>query len=153
MSIYKYAEFSGKTQHTVSMAEKRSICKCSSTPEANYFTSKGQSHVHCTREKCEDHAVYPMVAWHHMQKWVRYSEVNVDDTEVDNAATLIATSSETTTSSDCFSVPHSYTEFDFSVTSCLLVAGGARDNDETEKTPHFSSDTRNYCCSVLPLCK
>ena len=52
----------------VSMAEKRSICKCSSTPESNYFTSKGQSHVHCPCEKCEDRAFYPMVAWRLMQK-------------------------------------------------------------------------------------
>lgn len=54
------------------MAEKRSICKCASTPEANYFTSKGQSHVHCPCDRCEDRAVYPMVAWRHMQKRVKY---------------------------------------------------------------------------------
>ena len=107
---------------SICMAEKRSLCECSSTPEANYFTSKGQSHVHCPCEKCEDRAVYPMVAWRHMQKRVRYSDVNADDAEVDTSATAlepstnkgIATSSETTTSSDCLSVSHYYAEFDYS---------------------------------------
>ena len=61
----------------VSMAEKRSICKFSSTPETNYFMSKGQSHVHCPCEMCEDRAVYPMVAWRHVQKRVRYSDVSI----------------------------------------------------------------------------
>ena len=123
------------------MAEKRSLCECSSTPEASYFTSKGQSHVHCPCEKCEDRAVYPMVAWRHMQKRVRYSDVNADDAEVDTSATAlepstnkgiyIATSSETTTSSDCLSVSHYYAEFDYSSSSLLQADGGARDDDET----------------------
>ena len=121
------------------MAEKRSLCECSSMPEANYFTSKGQSHVHCPCEKCEDRAVYPMVAWRHMQKRVRYSDVNADDAEVDTSATAlepstnkgIATSSETTTSSDCLSVSHYYAEFDYSSSSLLQADGGARDDDET----------------------
>ena len=124
------------------MADKRSICKCSSTPEAYYFTSKGQSHVHCPCEKCEDCAVYPMVAWRHMQKRVRYSDVNTDDAEVDIAANPISTSSETTNSSDCFSVSHYYAEFDFSSTSCLLAgAGAARDNVETEESEVSDTDS------------
>ena len=61
----------------VSMAEKRSICKFSSTPETNYFMSKGQSHVHCPCEMCEVRVVYPMVAWRHVQKRVRYSDVSL----------------------------------------------------------------------------
>lgn len=124
------------------------VLKCSSTLEANYFTSKGQSHVHCPCEKCEDRAVYPMVAWRHMQKRVRYSDVNADDVEVDIAPNplqpstnkVIATSSETNTSNDCFSVSHYYAEFDFSSTSCLLAAGGARDDEMEMKM-----------CSGIPI--
>ena len=124
------------------MAEKRSICKCSSTPEANYFTSKGQSHVHCPCEKCEDRAVYPIFAWRHMQKRVRYSDVNADDAEVDIATTPITTSSETTPSSDCFSVSHYYAEFDnFSPTPCLLAAGGTRDDDKTAESEVSDTDS------------
>ena len=122
----------------VSMADKRSICKRSSTPEAYYFTSKGQSHVHCPCEKCEDCAVYPMVAWRHMQKRVRYSDVNADDAEVDIAANPISTSSETSSCSDCFSVLHYYADFDFSLTSSWL---GARDNDETEESEVSDTDS------------
>ena len=61
--------------------EKRSIFKCSKTPVARNFTSKGQAHVHCPCEKCEDRAVYPMVAWCRTRKRVRYSDANVDDTD------------------------------------------------------------------------
>lgn len=109
------------------MAEKRSICKCTSTPEANYFTSKGQSHVHCPCDRCEDRAVYPMVAWRHMQKRVKYSDVNAEGEELDIAA------SETSTSSDCFSVSHYHAEFDSS-SPPLLAASCARDFDANEES-------------------
>ena len=62
-----------------------SICKCSDTPEARDFTSKGQAHVHCPCEKCEDRAVYPMVAWRHMRKRARYSDDNGDGADLDYA--------------------------------------------------------------------
>ena len=109
------------------MAEKRSICKCTSTPEANYFTSKGQSHVHCPCDRCEDRAVYLMVAWRHMQKRVKYSDVNAEGEELDIAA------SETSTSSDCFSVSHYHAEFDSS-SPPLLAASCARDFDANEES-------------------
>ena len=79
-----------------------------------------------------------------MQKWVRYSDVNTHDAEVDIAANPISTSSETTNSSDCFSVSHYYVEFDFSSTSCLLAAGAARDNVETE-----SSHSDDVFCELV----
>ena len=72
--------------------ERRSIFKCSNTPEARNFTSKGQAHVHCPCDKCEDRAVYPMVAWRRTRKRVRYSDANVDDpdgVELDIAVTSI----------------------------------------------------------------
>ena len=65
--------------------EKHSICKCSNTPEARNFTSKGQAHVHCPCEKCEDKAVYPIVAWRHMRKRARYSDDNGDGADLDYA--------------------------------------------------------------------
>ena len=122
---------------------KRSICKCSNTPEARNFTSKGQVHVHCPCEKCEDRAVYPMVAWRHMRKRIRYSDANVDDpdgVELDIAATSIQLSSneeitspsKTSVSNDCFHVSPSYTEFDDSSSPLLLAA--ARDDDETDES-------------------
>ena len=87
---------------------QRSIRKCSNTPEARNFTSKGQAHVHCPCEKCEDRAVYPMVAWRHMRKRIRYSDANVDDpdgVELDIAVTSIQPSSnEEITSSSKTSV-------------------------------------------------
>lgn len=110
------------------MGIKRSIRKCSNTPEARNFTSKGQVHVHCPCEKCEDRAVYPMVAWRHTRKRIRYSHADVD--ELDIAATSIqlssneeiTSSSKTSVSNDCFHVSHSYTEFDDSSSPLLLAA-------------------------------
>ena len=92
---------------------QRSIRKCSNTPEARNFTSKGQAHVHCPCEKCEDRAVYPMVAWRHTRKRILYSDADVDDpdgVELDIAATSIqlssneeiTSSSKTSVSNDCF---------------------------------------------------
>lgn len=77
-----------------------------------------------------------------MQKQVRYSDVNADDAEVDISATAlepstnkgIATSSETTTSSDCLSVLHDYAEFDSLSSSLLQAGGGARDDGETDES-------------------
>ena len=76
-----------------------------------------------------------------MQKRVRYSDVNTHDAEVDIAANPISTSSETTNSSDCFSVSHYYVKFDFLSTSCLLAGGAARDNVETEESEVSDTDS------------
>ena len=88
--------------------EKRSICKCSNTLEARNFTSKDQAHVHFPCDKCEDRAVYPMVAWRRTRKRVRYSDAIVDDpdgVELDIAVTSIQPSSnEEITSSSKTSV-------------------------------------------------
>ena len=96
--------------------EKHSICKCSNTPEARNFTSKGQAHVHCPCEKCEDKAVYPIVAWRHMRKRARYSDDNGDGADLDYADhhVHVATSlqPETSNSSDCVnSVSNYHAEF------------------------------------------
>ena len=50
------------------MDEKRSICRCSDTPEAAEFSSINQTHIHCPCPKCENHAVFAMVAWRHIRK-------------------------------------------------------------------------------------
>ena len=88
--------------------EKHSTCICLNTPEVRNFTSKGQARVHCPCEKCEDRAVYPIVAWHRTRKWVRYSDANVDDpdgVELDITVTSIQPSSnEEITSSSKTSV-------------------------------------------------
>lgn len=114
------------------MDEKRSICKCSNTPEARNFT-KGQAHVHCPCDKCEDRAVYPMVAWRHMRKRARYSDENRDGADLDNVATSLQP--ETSNCSDCVSVSNYHAEFSCSP-SLLMAAGGADEGeaDESEVT-------------------
>ena len=112
------------------MDEKRSICKCSNTPEARNFT-KGQAHVHCPCDKCEDRAVYPMVAWRHMRKRARYSDENRDGADLDNVATSLQP--ETSNCSDCVSVSNYHAEFSCSP-SLLMAAGGADDEGEADES-------------------
>lgn len=114
------------------MEEKRSICKCSNTPEARNFT-EGQAHVHCPCDKCKDRAVYPMVAWRHMRKRVRYSDENRDGADLDNVATSLQP--ETSNPSDCVSISNYYAEFCCSP-SLLMAASGADEGeaDESEVT-------------------
>lgn len=70
------------------------------------------------------------IAWLHLQKQVRYSDVNADDVEVDIAPNPLQHFQRLF---DCFNISHYYAEFNFSSTTCLLAAGGARDDDETEE--------------------
>ena len=115
------------------------VRKCSNTTEARYYTSKGQAHGHCPCQKCEDQAVYPMVAWRHMQKQAWYCDVNAESTELANSSIQpsineAATSSpDTAICNDCFSVSHYYAEVNSS-SSPLLLAAGARDVDETDES-------------------
>ena len=66
--ILKYTYCVCKLKRREAMDEKRSICRCSNTPEAAEFSSRDQTHVHCPCPKCENRAVYPMVAWRHLRK-------------------------------------------------------------------------------------
>ena len=125
--------------------EKHSICKCSNTPEARNFTSKGQAHVHCPCEECEDKAVYPMVAWRHMRKRARYSDDNGDGADLDYADhhVHVATSlqPETSNSSDCvYSVSNCHAEFCTCPSS--LMAASRTDEGKADESEGGDIDGR-----------
>ena len=122
--------------------KKHSICKCSNTPEAKNFTSKGQAHVHCPCEKCEDKAVYPMVASRHIRKREGHSDDNGESADLDYADAAASLQPEPRNSSDCvFSVSNYHAEFS-TCSSSLLMAASRTDVDKADESEVADIDGR-----------